>query len=332
MKKTKTKTRPKPAAQKLASSTSLALTKVARTIESSIRDLEKRLPTTVATEILPPEPRGRPAEEEVVLVEYTPTKEEEAILAEPVPIAEVRIKPDGAVYLSHPSYTRWFNRAFGRLGWAVEPHRMKPEKAGSFVMLPYVFRVHGKPVLFAWGEQEYFESNRGQSFGDAIESTQASALRRFAKRMGVSLELWEKEFGDEFKRSHCIRVKVKKPGDDKAKNQWRRKIDSPLPWEMGRSSDTEDDDREPGPPPASSSRSSAPPRNEPPAKHANENDLITQPQRQRLVTIIHNSGRDETAVAAWLKRKYKINSLKDITRRNYDPICSAIESPADLPE
>lgn len=332
MKKTKTKTRPKPAAAKRASSATLALTRVAKTIETSIRDLQSRQSVSTAPniEVLPPEVEMRRISDDVVLgelglVELKLTPEEEKVLAEPVNVIDVRIKPTGAVYLPHIQYTRWFNRAFGRLGWALVPVGM-PKKAGTSVTIPYVLHVHQKPVAFAWGEQEFFESNRDQTYGDAIESTVANAMRRLAKRMGVSLELWDRDFGERFKAEHCVRVSIRPKSDgDKPRSQWRRKLDPSLPYEMGAARD-EDDYREPAPQRAPAKRES------PPSQHANAEDLITQAQRQRLVLIIRNSGRGEEQVTAWLKKRFKLDSLKGITRRNYDFICSAIESPKDLPE
>jgi hypothetical protein len=339
VKKTKTKRRA-PAPAKRAEST--ALVRVAKTIEESVRQLQARVtPTTVSpsVEVLPPEVEMRRLADDVVLgelgiVELKLTPEEEKVLGEPVNEGEVLIKPTGAVYLPHIVYTRWLNRAFGRLGWAVVPAGM-PKKAGTSVTIPYVLHVHGKPVAFAWGEQEFFENNRDQTYGDAIESTVANALRRIAKRMGVSLELWDRSWGEDWKAKHAIRVKVKGPRDDKPRTQWRRKIDAPLPWEQGRAGDRdlEDDDREPPAPRQQTRRSSAPPAEEKPAgHHPQAGEPITQPQRQRLVMIIRNSGREESQVSSWLKSRFRVDSLKGITRKDYEFICRVIEAPGDLPE
>jgi len=125
------------------------------------------------------------------------TDAEEAILSEPVNPRDVSFKPakrgepPTIPYLSHPVYTRWFNRAFGRLGWAIVP-KSKPIKNGDVIMCPYMLYIHGQPAAFAWGEQDYFPNNSQQTYGDAVESTVASALRRCAKRLGVGLELWDK--------------------------------------------------------------------------------------------------------------------------------------------
>lgn len=159
-----------------------------------INDPHRMLP-----EVLPP--AGILGDEAAVgalgLVEVKLTDAEEAILSEPVNPADVSFKPakrgepPTIPYLSHPVYTKWFNRAFGRLGWAIVP-KSKPIKNGDVIMCPYMLYIHGQPAAFAWGEQDYFANNAQQTYGDAVESTVASALRRCAKRLGVGLELWDK--------------------------------------------------------------------------------------------------------------------------------------------
>ena len=127
------------------------------------------------------------------LVELKLTDAEERVLSRPVNAADILIRDGGIAYLPHIVYTRWFNDAFGRLGWAIVPTG-KPQKGGNTVLVPYTLYVHGKPVAFAYGEQDYHENNSRQSYGDVIESTVASALRRCAKRLGVGLEMWDKAY------------------------------------------------------------------------------------------------------------------------------------------
>lgn len=60
------------------------------------------------------------------------------------------------------------------------------------------------------------------------------------------------------------------------------------------------------------------------------NDVISEPQRNRLSVIIRNSGRTQDEVRAWVKQRYGFESSAQIPRRLYDAICEAIESPRDL--
>lgn len=76
-------------------------------------------------------------------------------------------------------------------------------------------------------------------------------------------------------------------------------------------------------------RASSPARNE--GYHAREDEPITQGQRQRLAQIVKSSGRVAAEISMWLKAAYGLDSSKDITRRDYDAVCAAVERPGALP-
>ena len=42
---------------------------------------------------------------------------------------------------------------------------------------------------------------------------------------------------------------------------------------------------------------------------------------------VKSSGRDEPEVKAWLERRYGWTSTRQVTRRDYDAVCKAIEAP-----
>lgn len=243
------------------------------------------------------------------LVELKLTKKEEEILSERVDPKLIQWRPrekDGPAvipYYPHAEYTRWFNRAFGRTGWTLVPiakpaiNRAEKNPSQATITQPYLFHVHGKAIAYAAGEQEYFEGNRQQSFGDALESCHASALRRCAKHLGIGLELWDRSF-----------INALRPGA------------APMPSA--------------GPEP-SEPRTYRPPVRDAevvPGHHAASGEPITDKQRKRLWAIIKNSGRNEEQVRSWLERYFGWTSTKDVTRREYEFVCTAVESPADLPE
>ncbi len=277
---------------------------------------------------------------ELGLVEIKLSPQEEQILDERVDETRVRIKPDGSVYLPHADYTRWFNRAFGRGGWGIVPVGL-PAMASRTVVCPYVLYIHGKPAAFAQGEQEYFEGNKNQSYGDALESTVASALRRCSKRLGVALELWDREWGLEWRSRYAVAVKVtaiKQDGTKYPKTQWRRVQDPPLPFEqrghVHEEPQPDDDYGAPAPGPSAPRQQShaSAPAPESGGHHAHAGEPITQKQRQRFVMIVRNSGRDEQKVLEWLERAYCYKGSKDIRRDDYDRICRTVEAEGELPE
>lgn len=275
------------------------------------------------------------------LVEVKLTEKEELVLAERVNEVDVLIKPTGQPYLPHRIYTAWFNRAFGRLGWAMVP-KAEPtkgqlvkdatsdkDKNRQLVLVPYALHVHGVPVAFAWGEQEYSESNAEQTFGDAVEATVANAIRRVAKRMGVGLELWDKDWLEAWKAKHAVQVKVKPRWANKPFARWRRRQDPPLPDEItGRSAAAAPDDDEID---AEIVRTGTATEQRPSAGNDGQGDeKITKPQRQRLATIARKAGRNDAEVRLWLKKRWKVTSSADILRKDYDQVCRELEARGEL--
>lgn len=232
------------------------------------------------------------------LVELKLTDAEEAVLSEPVNPSEIRFKPakkDGPPiipYLPHIVYSRWLSRAFGRTGWSIV-QAAAPKKVDNLVLVPYLLYVHGIPVAFATGEQEYYETNKQQTYGDVIESTVASALRRCAKRLQIGLEMWDKEW----LKQHAI-----PPGE---RGQQRRAAE-PQPEYF---------DAEPV-----YDQPSAPV----------DSPVITKKQWERIGQIIERAGRNESEVKLWIKKRYGVKNLVDVKQSDYAAICAALEGRGSL--
>lgn len=260
------------------------------------------------------------------LVEIKLTVKEEEVLARPVQASAIRVKPTGQVYLAHPSYTRWLNEAFGRTGWVLKPCS-KPLLNNNTVVVPYILMVHGQPVAFALGEQEYFANNRQQTYGDALESTHANGLRRCCKHLGIALELWDKEYNDAFLEAHCTLVNVpsrKKDGDtwkDSVSKQWRLNTSRPFPGEtpVGARRTTGEQEQRRRPAQEVS----------PAAFYGQGEEVITDGQRTRLWTIARGRGRSKEEVAVYLKAK-GYDTSHAIKRKDYETITTAIEHPGPL--
>lgn len=276
------------------------------------------------------------------LVAPTLTAEEEAVLAEDVNAADVLVKPTGQPYLPHAKYRKWFDRALGRFGWSIVP-KAKPIKVPlpskkedevstrHVVLVPYILLVKGLPVAFAYGEQEFNETNAEQTYGDAVEGTNSSAIRRLAKQIGVGLELWDKDWLQNWLDTYAVAVRVKyKSGY--ITTQWRRKVDKPLPGELAPSAgNTKRDRDQESPDPGYVDAEPVQQRQRPAAGSDNrEGEKITQPQRQRLQVIARKAGRNDAEVRLWLKKKWKVDNSKDLTRGVYDQVCRELESKGDL--
>lgn len=255
------------------------------------------------------------------------TAEEEAVLSRPVNVLDMRVLPtSGAVYLPHGVYTRWLNEAFGRTGWALRPAGL-PRLGNGAVVVPYVLHIHGKPVAYAMGEQEYFENNRQQSYGDALEATHASALRRCCKHLGLALELWDASFADAWRDEHCVQVLVDTRYFDKGSNSyktkrvemWRRRVDPPIKGETSgnRRVDPNED------------RGQAR-EQEHVGSHSASDEPISEKQLGRLWAIAKNIQRNEAELRRYLLERYGIDSMRKIRRRDYEAICAAVEHPGPL--
>lgn len=324
-----TKKKPASRAQAKPSSTTTAIARIQRTASAALRTVTRRMeafqvPSPAA--VVDVNTLGEDATLGALgLVEVKLTAKEEEILSRPVNVEDILIKPTGQPYLSHPAYTKWFNEAFGRLGWMLVP-RSKPLRQVDGrkiqVVCPYILYIHGTPAAFAMGEHEFFDNNAEQSYGDALEATVASALRRCAKRLGVGLELWDKKFLDDFMETRCVKVWR---GED-TRPSWRLKDAAPF-WNERERTDR-DDER------GSQDRQHQPRRPSVPlaGSDGRGGQVISEKQLGRLWTIARRTKRTDAEVHSWLKRRYNLEHSRDIPRGRYDEICNWLEQRGPLPE
>lgn len=251
------------------------------------------------------------------LVTLKTSPEQEKILSREPDVKEIDVLPDGAAYLPHPVYTRWLNEAFGRGGWQVVA-ASKPALIEHTVVVKYLLYVDGKPVALVDGKQEYHPTNRNQDYGDVLEATRSNALRRGTKHLGIGLQLWDKRFCAAWRREHCVQVTVKgrKKNDnnewvDGVSTQWRRKDAEPLKGEVA--------------------QGRAERKEHPQAEHADIDEFISKPKRERFWRIARRVGRNEEAIKVWLKTTYGIANTSAIKNRDYDKIVSILEAPGELP-
>lgn len=299
----------------------------------------RRLAAVRAVEVLPPQQ----ALEARVLTDVaqlgqlglqplTLSAEAETILAEPIDAAKVLILPTGAVYYPHIEYTRWFNRGFGRGAWAVVPSATPkmtpvPKRAAQFLVTqPFVLFVHGKAIAQTTAEHTYHENNAEQSHGDVVESLNASALRRLAKRLGIGLELWDRTWGRQWQASYALMVEV----DGENRPQWRRTSDPPLwkeigPWRGGRSASPRQGGERGAPGPGRTGAAREPQRT--------DDRKITpgaKGQVGRLWAIAKTAGRDKDEIKGYLRIRWGIESTSDITRGHYEEVIRDIQRPGPM--
>ena len=299
MAKKKTRQKPKPPAKRRPLRR-LAPAKPEQTVALMIRDPHQILPTETVNL---PVPRSVNDETQMIygigVDQVEITAAEEAVLSENIDERLIRWKPQKKglpiPYVSWTGYTKWMNRAFGRTGWRMVPAGKPIKGPNSTVLQPHVLFLKGKAYATAWGEQDWFENNVQQTYGDAVESTRASALRRCMKQLGVGIELWDKEWVDACRRRHH------KAGQEDDGSRRRERT-------------------EPPPPPKATARS------------GEEDERITTEQRQRLFLIGKRAGRTKPEIIAYVKDVLRLRDSSQITRRNYQAVVDAIEKPGPLPE
>jgi hypothetical protein len=243
---------------------------------------------------------------DVGLGEVRLTHREERVLAETPRHSDIQVKPDGSVYMPHPAITRWFNRAFGRLRWAIVM-QASPVKAGPRINCAFTLYVHGKAVANAIGEQDFLDSD--MTYGESVESTYGSGLRRLAKRIGVGLELWSKKWTDEFLAERCVCVETPRG------LEWRRKDARPFDGERKR---------------GKGKMSSTAKFREVKRITTTGRDGHGRGQLGRLHQIAKNAGRSHDDIKAYIAGRYGLKSTKDITTDIYDNIVAALEAPGPL--
>lgn len=159
------------------------------------------------------------------------TQEQIDILYAPVDINDIQIRPDGLIYLPWIFYATRLRKAFG-LGWSIIPNglpKVNTEDYRKFVIWGFWLIIKGIVIGFAFGEQEYFGDSTGMSWTEACEGAKSNALMRLCKGMGISLELWDKEFITKWVKEFAYYELV-----------WNDKKGKKVPVWHKRSNDTED--------------------------------------------------------------------------------------------
>jgi hypothetical protein len=150
--------------------------------------------------------------------------QEEEILAVPLDPKDVRIRPDGLVYLPWTYYANILNKAFGRLKWGLLPQGSPQVKqigdyGDMLVIWGHWFVIKGVPISFSYGETTFRPSNATMSEGDASEGAKSISLARNCKQLGIALELWDADWVAWWKSEYAETYK-----GSNNRTLWRRKV------------------------------------------------------------------------------------------------------------
>lgn len=106
------------------------------------------------------------------------------------------------IYIEHAFLRDRFDNVFGIGQWALvrtRPHwgedfvTQKGQKA-TRIYADCALLIRGCWVSEAIGDMVYYPNNASQSYGDAAEGAETAAFRRCAKKIGVGLQAWKKDF------------------------------------------------------------------------------------------------------------------------------------------
>lgn len=136
---------------------------------------------------------------------------------------------DRLIYIEHAYLRDRFDEVIGMGQWALV--RSRPHWGEEFVTgkgqkavriyADCALLIRGCLVSEAIGEMVYYPNNAIQSYGDAAEGSETAAFRRCAKKIGVGLQAWKKDFCAEWMntargvapeaKNYPVHVKVEKP-------------------------------------------------------------------------------------------------------------------------
>lgn len=144
--------------------------------------------------------------------------------------ADLDILPTGEVYLSQVGYRRRLNEAFRPGGWALRP-LSPPTKVNGTLIQEWALYAGGRFLASAWGEADYHEQNKRQSYATALESLKSNALMRTCKDLGIAAECWDRHFTEPWKETWAVKVwraEIKNRKGGQGEYQWRRKDAAPF--------------------------------------------------------------------------------------------------------
>jgi len=112
------------------------------------------------------------------------------------------------IYIEHAFLRDRFDEALGMCQWSLirsRPHWAEEYQTSKGAKAVRIYAdcalvIRGCLVAEAIGEMSYFPNNATQNYGDAAEGSETAAFRRCAKKIGVGLQAWKKDYGEGWKQ------------------------------------------------------------------------------------------------------------------------------------
>jgi hypothetical protein len=132
------------------------------------------------------------------------------IVAEP-PLAWVKKRPDGMIYVDGVHYRETLDNIFGVGGWAlrptsshIEPGEMNGKKMARVFVQGQLW-AEGRFISESVGEDTYYYHNNNDSYATAWEKAKSNLLVRCCKELGLFRKMWDKDWVDSYKSGRLNR-------------------------------------------------------------------------------------------------------------------------------
>jgi len=132
------------------------------------------------------------------------TKEQEAILRQPVNPELVEIRYDGAVYMPGAWYRKILNDAFGPGGWGIVQEGEPQESNGEYYMRALLI-AEGRVVARTVAEFIPQQKKVKPGLGTVWESLTTDAITKCCKTLGVAEELWWPAFTRQWQQTYATK-------------------------------------------------------------------------------------------------------------------------------
>ncbi len=147
---------------------------------------------------------------------------------------DLEITPDGIVYAPAVFYRERLDKVFGQ-GRHALIRQTKWEIVNGCVMATFHLYIDKRFICEATGDQAYHANNKRMTYGDAIEGSMSSALKRVCKKVGIGLKLWSPKYRREWRKKMATRYWCRNKATQDKKPMWYRNDNEEevaFPWEI----------------------------------------------------------------------------------------------------
>lgn len=198
--------------------------------------------------------------------------------------SDIKIRPDGLIYLPQVFFRERLNQVFGVGQWALKP--VHTGAKDNFYFYNGQLYVRGYFVAEATGEQTYWENNAQQSYASAYEAAKSDCIVRCCKDMGIAAECWKPQYQEKWIAENGCKMWCRDTKKNKNVVIWKHKDAPPLGYPYEEISVMKDSPNQPKKKPSTQPPKAEPqddPRNEPPQIGDDDDEIDWSSPKLRLI-------------------------------------------------